>query len=52
MNAIVESVLMREAAMAQVDANPFKVAALIWCAGWLASLSIATASFAIVANFF
>jgi hypothetical protein len=52
MNAIVASVLMREAAMAQVDANPFKVAALICCAGLLTSLSIGAGSFEIVANFF
>jgi hypothetical protein len=52
MNAIVEKALMREAAMAQVDANPFKVAALICCAGLLTSFSIAATSFEIVAKFF
>jgi hypothetical protein len=52
MNAIVASVLMREAAMAQVDVNPFKVAALICCAGLLISLSIGAGSFEIVTNFF
>jgi hypothetical protein len=52
MNAIVENVLMRGAAMAQVDANPFKVAVLICYAGLLTSFSIAAASFEIVANFF
>jgi len=52
MNAIVESVLMREAAKAQVDAKPFQVAALICCAGLLTSFSIAATSFEIVANFF
>jgi hypothetical protein len=37
MNAIVESVLMREVAMAQVNTKPFHVAALC-CAGLLTPL--------------
>jgi hypothetical protein len=52
MNAIVASILMREAAMAQVDVNPFMVAALICCAGLLTSLSIGAGSFEIVTKFF
>jgi hypothetical protein len=52
MNAIVESLLMREATIAQANANPFQVAALICCAGLLTSFSITAASFEIVANFF
>ena len=52
MNAIVQNILMREAAMAQVNANPFKVAALICYAGLLTSFTIAATSFEIVVNFF
>jgi hypothetical protein len=52
MNALVQNVLMHEAAMAQVNANPFKVAALICYAGLLTSFTIAATSFEIVVNFF
>ena len=52
MNAIVERVLMREAAMAQVDVNRLHVAAIICCAGLFTSFSIAATSFEIVSNFF
>jgi hypothetical protein len=51
MNAIVESVLMRGAAVAQVDANSSMIAALICCAGLFTSFSIAATSFEIVSNF-
>jgi hypothetical protein len=52
MNTIVANVLMREAAKAQTDAEPFKIAALFCSVGLLASLCLVSLGFDIGAGFF
>lgn len=52
MNAIVASVLMRDAAKAQTDAHPFKIVALFCSVGLLASLCMVPLGFDVGFGFF
>lgn len=52
MNTIVASVLMRQAANAKTQAQPFKVVVLFCSVGLLASLCLVSLGFDIGAGFF